>query len=71
MGIFYLIEDVLEVIIPYRFNHGQDDYTYQNLIHWREARYLPCGDVVHESQYDETIKKLNSFTLNESEAIHG
>jgi hypothetical protein len=70
-NVFYLKEDVLEVIVPYR-DLSRSLIIDQELIHYRDARYLPCGDVVHQSQYNEMIDRLNSFTLNnESEAIHG
>jgi len=60
-NVFYLREDVLEVIVPYR-DLSRSLIIDQMYIHYLDARYLPCGDVVHQDQYNQMIDRLNSFT---------
>jgi len=65
---------VIEPITPYIHKIEHDNAhpiinEYQ-FIDQDDARFLPNGEMIHYSQFDDMILKLNTFKL-ESEAIHG
>jgi len=73
-NLFIHKNQVISPIVPYirsrtRLTNGDLVAHYQYFIDIDEARFLPNGEAIHYTQFDEMIELLNSFKL-ESEAIN-
>ena len=72
-GVWIHRENAITPIIEYVRSHttyksGVTETHFQNYIDVSEARFLPNGEAIHFTQYDDMIGVLNSYKI-ESEAI--